>query len=154
MVIAEEDLLTDDKSVLKKLQTQIRELSGTGQLPKLALNSVGGSSASLLLKLLEPGGTMVTYGGMSGKPVQVATPQLIFKDVKVAGYWHSRWMVQASQADKQQMIDTLANAVIEQEVKCPPSKVFKLHDVQMALHWQAQQSNTAIRSKLVWDCQE
>jgi trans-2-enoyl-CoA reductase len=66
---------------MKSFQSQLRELSGSGKLPSLALNAVGGKSAKALMKSLETGGTMVTYGGMLAEPVVVATPQLIFKDI-------------------------------------------------------------------------
>ncbi|XP_070556073.1 enoyl-[acyl-carrier-protein] reductase, mitochondrial-like isoform X2 [Ptychodera flava] len=59
--------------------------------PKLALNAVGGKAAITLMKYLEHGGTMVTYGGMSRQPVTVPTGFLIFNDVRVVGHWMSRW---------------------------------------------------------------
>jgi trans-2-enoyl-CoA reductase len=153
MVVAEEDLL-QDASAMKDFQSQLKELSGSGKLPRLALNAVGGASAELLLKAMEPGGTLVTYGGMSGEPVILATPQLIFKDVRAVGYWNSRWMVQHTHEEKQKMIDELVRAVEENDVQCPPARVFPIYeDVQVALQWQSNQG-TAIRSKLVWDCRE
>uniref|UniRef100_A0A7N0ULS1 Enoyl-[acyl-carrier-protein] reductase, mitochondrial n=1 Tax=Kalanchoe fedtschenkoi TaxID=63787 RepID=A0A7N0ULS1_KALFE len=48
--------------------------------PAVGFNCVGGDSASLVLKFLRHGGTMVTYGGMSKKPVSVSTSSFIFKD--------------------------------------------------------------------------
>ncbi|KAL3898738.1 MAG: hypothetical protein SGARI_006608 [Bacillariaceae sp.] len=85
LVVAEEDVAANDnKEAIKFFQQQLRDLSGDKQqLPKLALNAVGGPSAQLLMKVLEPGGTIVTYGGMSGQGIQVATPQLIFKDIRI-----------------------------------------------------------------------
>jgi trans-2-enoyl-CoA reductase len=151
-VAAEEDLV--DKAAVKAFEQQLKDLSETNQLPKLALNAVGGPSAQLLLKVLEKGGAMVTYGGMSGEGIQVATPQLIFKDLQIKGYWHSRWMVNHSIEEKQDMIDSLAKSVLDGNVTCPPAKVFPLKDVKEALHWQSEQSNSVIRSKLVFDCQE
>lgn len=47
--------------------------------PKLALNCVGGNSATNLLRTLLHKGVMVTYGGMSREPVQVPTSAFIFK---------------------------------------------------------------------------
>ena len=47
--------------------------------PRLALNCVGGSSATELCKALANNGVHVTYGGMSLKPVIVGTAHLIFK---------------------------------------------------------------------------
>ena len=155
LVIAQEDL--QDKESIQKLQSQLQNLSTTTtkESPKklLALNAVGGDSAKILLKLLDSGGTLVTYGGMSGKPVIVATPLLIFKNVQIVGYWHSLWMSQeANQSTKQEMMDTLAKAVLQDKIFCPPVGVFGLEDFQEGLQWQSNQR--AIRSKLVWDCQE
>lgn len=44
-----------------------------------------------LSRALEYGGTMVTYGGMSKGPVQVATSSLIFANIKSVGFWMSSW---------------------------------------------------------------
>ena len=150
LVVAEEDL--EDKETMKRFLEKLREFSGNGELPRLALNAVGGESAKKLLRLLDDGGTLVTYGGMSEQPVITATPRLIFKDVRVFGYWHSRWMVQQSKDTKQAMIDVLSRAVIDEQVSCPPVNVFPLHCVHEALHWQS--SQRAPRSKLVFDCRQ
>jgi mitochondrial enoyl-[acyl-carrier protein] reductase / trans-2-enoyl-CoA reductase len=153
LVAIEEDLANDQQAV-RQFQQQLRDLSPSQQLPKLAFNAVGGPSAQLLLKCLDAAGTMVTYGGMSGQGIQVGTPQLIFKDLRVLGYWHSRWMIQHLTPEKQEMVDALCQAMMKDEVILSPVKVFSLRDVQQGLQWQAGQSNQAIRSKLVWDCQE
>ena len=145
-VVSEEELQNPDS--LKAFQGRLRELSGNGRLPRLAFNAVGGPSASVLLKSLDTGGYMVTYGGMAMQPVSVAIPQLIFKDVHVVGYWHSRWMRQHSQGDRQNMIDILCKAVLEQELKTPEARIFPLSEVKEALDWQAKQG--AVRKKLVF----
>ncbi|XP_069430956.1 enoyl-[acyl-carrier-protein] reductase, mitochondrial isoform X5 [Ovis canadensis] len=59
--------------------------------PRLALNCVGGKSSTELLRHLAPGGTMVTYGGMAKQPVIASASQLIFKDLKLRGFWLSQW---------------------------------------------------------------
>ena len=151
MVIDEEELLKD-RDALKAFQLKLAELSATNKLPRLALNAVGGVSAKLLLKCLDTGGTMVTYGGMSMEPVVVATPQLIFKDLHVVGYWHSRWMVRNSQETRQQMIDELVGAVLQQQVESPPIEVFRLKEISKALESGANQG--PVRKKIVFDCSE
>ncbi|TWW80164.1 Enoyl-[acyl-carrier-protein] reductase, mitochondrial [Takifugu flavidus] len=50
---------------------EMKELFKTCQKPKLALNGVGGKSATELLRHLHYGGSMVTYGGMAKQPVIV-----------------------------------------------------------------------------------
>lgn len=150
MVVVEEDL--DNSDYRKQVQSQLMKLSVSGQMPQLALNSVGGESAKSLLRLLDTGGTMVTYGGMSGQPVTVGTPQLIFKDLRVLGYWHSRWMVNNTVPTKQGLVDALVKAVTQKSVSCPPCTVFPMSDVKEALKWHSSQTG-GIRSKLVFDCQ-
>jgi mitochondrial enoyl-[acyl-carrier protein] reductase / trans-2-enoyl-CoA reductase len=146
-VVAEEDLL-EDKEAIKALEAELGTCA-----PRLAINAVGGPSASLLLKLLAPGGTMVTYGGLSMQPVTVGTPLLIFKDVKVRGYWHSRWMTRTFPKQKKQMVDELVNAVLDGGVQLPPFQVFPLSGVQEALKFETEQSAEAVRRKIVFDCQ-
>ncbi|RZB84097.1 Enoyl-[acyl-carrier-protein] reductase, mitochondrial isoform B [Glycine soja] len=57
----------------------VKSLLGGIPEPVLGFNCVGGNAASLVLKFLRQGGTMVTYGGMSKKPVSVSTSSFIFK---------------------------------------------------------------------------
>ena len=116
------------------------------------MNSVGVDSAKTLLKVIGNGGTLVTYGGMSRKPVVVATSQVLFKDIRVVGYWHSRWMTRQKSSSKQEMLDTLASSVLDSKVRCPPSQVFSLHNIHDALQWQSNEGG--IRKKIILDCQE
>ena len=54
---------------------------------RLALNSVGGESATDQIKALGDGGTQVTFGGMVGDKVRFPTRFLIFNDVRMLGFW-------------------------------------------------------------------
>lgn len=99
----------------------------------------------------------VTYGGMSKKPVTAATPQLIFKDLRLRGYWHSRWTVRQSWQEKCDMVNELANLALNengQQLQCPPVRVFHLSQFKEAIDCDASQSNEVIRSKVVFDCRE
>jgi trans-2-enoyl-CoA reductase len=55
----------------------------------LALDCVGGASSAAVARLLRKGGTLVSYGAMSMQPVTVPASLLIFKDVRVRGFWLS-----------------------------------------------------------------
>jgi mitochondrial enoyl-[acyl-carrier protein] reductase / trans-2-enoyl-CoA reductase len=150
MVMAEEDIM--DRDAFKEFQSNLRQISTSNKLPSLALNAVGGDSATILSRCLDHGGTMVTYGGMSTKPVTIGTAQFIFKDIRLLGYWHSRWMVQNDQNDKQAMLDELIDAVLDSGVECPSAKVFDLSKVHEAINFDANQSG--IRRKIVFSCRE
>lgn len=81
-VITEEDLRK--KEVMDMILGEIPK-------PQLALNCVGGQNATDCMRFLADEGIMVTYGGMSKKPVVIPTGLLIFKDQKFVGYWMTRW---------------------------------------------------------------
>lgn len=152
LVAAEEDL--QNRSAVTDFKARICESTGSDRPPHLALNAVGGESSNLLLQLLGAGGTHVTYGGMSQKPVTVATPQLIFKDLRLRGYWHSAWMVQTSHIKRQALVNGLVDLVLDGQLDCPPAQVFTLADVLQGIKCGNTQSNKVIRSKIVLDCQQ
>lgn len=147
-VAIEEDLLANP-AALKALQEQLRDTT-----PLLALNAVGGDSSNLLLKLLGPGGTMVTYGGMARKPVTLSASQLIFRNIQACGYWHSRWMSYHPYSEKAAMINELVDLVLDDKLKRPLVEVYSLQDYRQALAADAHQSTQAIRNKIVFACQE
>jgi len=85
--------------------------------PKLALNAVGGSSATEMIRLLDNAGTMVTYGGMSRKPVTVPTSQFLFKNITLKGFWLTRWIEQHSKEERKKMLDNLFDLIREGKMK-------------------------------------
>ncbi|CAI8283429.1 MAG: Mycocerosic acid synthase [Opitutia bacterium UBA7350] len=67
-------------------EASVADLTGQQGL-RLALNSVGGASAIAQLKVLEAGGTQVTFGGMTGEAVRFPTRYIIFNDLRMLGFW-------------------------------------------------------------------
>ncbi|CAB3799690.1 2-haloacrylate reductase [Paraburkholderia ultramafica] len=60
----------------------------TGSAPAmLALDAVGGDGVARLAKLLEPGGAIVNYGMLSGKPIELGCDELIFRGIGLKGFW-------------------------------------------------------------------
>ncbi|CAA7038201.1 unnamed protein product [Microthlaspi erraticum] len=85
----------------------VKSLLGNLPEPSLGFNCVGGSAASLVLKFLRDGGTMVTYGGMSKKPITVSTTSFIFKDLALRGFWLQNWLSMSKVKECREMIDYL-----------------------------------------------
>ncbi|PPR80786.1 hypothetical protein GOBAR_AA39930 [Gossypium barbadense] len=85
--------------------------------PALGLNCVGGHAASLVLKFLRQGGTMVTYGGMSKKPVTVSTSSFIFKDLSLKGFWLQKWLSADKAKECRDMVDYLLRLAQEGKLK-------------------------------------
>ncbi|PHT68837.1 putative trans-2-enoyl-CoA reductase, mitochondrial [Capsicum annuum] len=87
----------------------IKALLGDTPQPILGLNCVGGNGATLVIKFLKQGGTMVTYGGMSREPVTVSTSNFIFKDITLKGFWLQEWKL--DQTKYREWIDYLLDLV-------------------------------------------
>lgn len=154
------------KADIELIQSLLRTVSD--RPPRLALNAVGGRSATTLLNLLGSNGTLVTYGGMSKEPVTVPTSHLIFRNVHIVGYWHSQWMAQASltftsstpslllahRQRQQCMMNELVDGVLNGSLQCPPIQAFPLSRFREAFAFETQQTNETVRRKVVFDCQE
>jgi len=79
--------------------------------PKLALNCIGGDSARTLLKLTGKGSTMVTYGGMSRKPITIPTSPFIFDDITLKGFWLTRWIQEHSKSERKEMLAQVSKLI-------------------------------------------
>jgi len=90
---------------------EFRRLISDLPKPKLALNCVGGPTATEMVRLLEVGGTLVTYGRMSLKPVTLPTSSLIFNDITCKGFWLSRWYEQNGIEGRTQLLKELISLV-------------------------------------------
>lgn len=86
-VVTESQLLSS-----KTFREIVHEVTRQGKEPiRLALNCVGGSSATAMLKVLAPDSRMVTYGAMAKQPLTLPSGLLIFKNLVLNGFWVSKW---------------------------------------------------------------
>lgn len=124
-VVTEEYLRTPEmKSRVKSLKKP----------PKLALNGVGGKSATEMLRHIKRKGVMVTYGGMSRQPVIVPTGVFIFKEVTAVGYWNSQWNVEnADSPEREKMFEDLCQMIRECKLIPPRSEIFALENYTEAV---------------------
>eukprot|EP01117_Protostelium_nocturnum_P019105 TRINITY_DN818_c0_g1_i1.p1 TRINITY_DN818_c0_g1~~TRINITY_DN818_c0_g1_i1.p1 ORF type:complete len:374 (-),score=131.78 TRINITY_DN818_c0_g1_i1:121-1203(-) len=99
------------------LQTaQFKRLLSEGPAPKLALNCVGGQSATDIARTLGENGTLVTYGGMSRKPVTLPTSLFIFKNIQSKGFWLTRWN-EANPDKQKESLEQIFNMIRSNKLK-------------------------------------
>ena len=95
--------LIRDRPNRREIERELKELGATAVVtsselpalmrewqhpaPKLALDCVCGEAATAAAKALAPGGTLVVYGAMSQQPLTISPGQLIFRDIRVRGFW-------------------------------------------------------------------
>ncbi|XP_062395283.1 enoyl-[acyl-carrier-protein] reductase, mitochondrial [Sardina pilchardus] len=129
---------------------EMKELFKTCPRPKLALNGVGGKSATELLRHLQNGGTMVTYGGMAKQPVTVPVSALIFKDVKIRGFWVTQWKRNYSQDERamRAMLEELCALIRAGKLSAPACAEHGMQDFHKALD-AATQPYTSAKQVLV-----
>lgn len=109
-------------------------INSYSQKPKLALNCVGGKSATELVRCLREKGTMVTYGGMSRQPVIIPTGALIFKEVKIVGYFNTQWNFEnKASKEKQDMYKNLCELLRNGKLLPPPSDLIPFTNFKEAI---------------------
>ncbi|XP_059166178.1 enoyl-[acyl-carrier-protein] reductase, mitochondrial-like [Physella acuta] len=114
---------------------QMKELLNTfSKKPKLAFNCVGGQSATELIRHLGQKGVMVTYGGMSKRPVMAPTGALLFKEIVLCGYWNTNWnRIHKTDIARYEMLSDLSRLIKESKFKPPLCEFFKLDDYKAAI---------------------
>lgn len=117
----------------------MRELLKSVPTPRLALNCVGGKSSTELMRLLANQGVMVTYGGMSKQPITVPTGAMIFKEIKLFGYWMTEWTNRnKGNPLRDKMFDELCDLIRDCQMVPPPCQLTPLRDFQSAIAQSAQ----------------
>ncbi|XP_068935167.1 enoyl-[acyl-carrier-protein] reductase, mitochondrial isoform X3 [Petaurus breviceps papuanus] len=101
--------------------------------PQLALNCVGGRSSTELMRHLGHGGTMVTYGGMAKQPITASVSSLIFKNIKLQGFWITQWKKDQGTDKFKEMVLTLCDFIRRGQLTAPACSEIPLQDYQVAL---------------------
>ena len=116
----------------EKIAAEIKEATGDTPI-RLALNAVGGDSATRIAGTLAPGGTIVTYGAMARQPLKVPNGQLIFQDIAWRGFWISRWYQRVGDAAAATLLAELAALAAGGVVATPVEAVYPLEQISDAL---------------------
>lgn len=118
--------------------------TGKALRPLLALNCVGGKSASSIMRHLGIGGVMVTYGGMSMQPVMVSTSALVFRDLSIKGFNMSKWMFNDDNVEERdKMLNEIISWYQSKKLQVPPYALIKLENYRDCL------ANTASKTGMV-----
>ncbi|MDB4253546.1 zinc-dependent alcohol dehydrogenase family protein [Gammaproteobacteria bacterium] len=101
------------------LTAQIAEATDNASI-MLALDPVGGDTYGRLANSLGYGGTLVTYGVLSGKPATLDTGKIIFNDTRLRGFWLYKWYQTATMQEMQaafgQVIPLIANGTLKANI--------------------------------------
>lgn len=111
---------------------QVKEFTGGAPI-KLALNSIGGESATDQIKALGEGGTQVTFGGMVGDKVRFPTRFLIFNDVRLVGFWWDKFCKTQGTDAVRDVMDEVYKMMREGSLKLPIEATYELSRIKEAI---------------------
>jgi len=101
------------------LAEQIADAAGNSPI-SLAIDAVGGETCGRLIECLAYGGTLVAYGVLSMQAATINTGLTIFNDIRVRGFWLSKWYETAGMEQKQaafaQIIPLIASGALRAKV--------------------------------------
>lgn len=114
------------------LRAQLEHALGDERI-SLLLDAVAGEVVTELSSWLVDGGTVVSYGGMSGDPVVVSPPDLIFRDVHVRGFWLKHWLETTPRSEIAAAYTRLASLIAEGVLRAPVAAAYPLEQYRDAV---------------------
>lgn len=115
------------------LRDQIALALGDERL-SLLLDPIAGDAVTQLASWVGRGGTIVSYGGMSGAAVTVGPVDLIFRDVRVRGFWQKHWLDVTPRAEIAAAYARLASLVADGTLHAPVAASYPLERHQEAMN--------------------
>lgn len=112
-------------------EKRVAEITGGAPILR-GVDSVGGETADQVANLLAPGGTLVSFGAMSGKPLVISAQNLIFKQTTVTGFWGAKRVESTPAAERARVIGSLIAAIGTGDLKLPVDEAFDIADVARA----------------------
>ena len=106
----------------------------TGNAPiVLALDPVGGDTFARLADSLGYSGTLVTFGVLSGKPATLDTRRLIGNDIRLRGFWLSKWFQTATMQEKQAAFGEVIPLIADGTLKADIDSRFTIDEIKQAV---------------------
>ncbi len=113
-------ILVDDGRDAARLARDVAAATG-GEPIRLALDAVGGGATDGLAASLAEGGVIANYGLLSGVPCQVDPFHLVFRGIRLQGFWLAQYAkaqgAAAMQALFAELIELVARGEIRAEVE-------------------------------------
>jgi NADPH:quinone reductase-like Zn-dependent oxidoreductase len=112
-------------------QDRARALTGGAPVVR-AVDSIGGRAADELLDLVAQGGRLVSFGALSGRPLQVSAENLLFKQTTISAFWGAMPETKMTPAELGAARAGLIARAASGDLKLPIAQVFSLDDAAEA----------------------
>ncbi len=119
------------------LSERLAALTG-GEGVRYALDAVGGSTGSEIVRVLARGGRLVVYGTLSGEPLSLDPRTLMIGQKRVEGFWLSEWVRDQKPWTMLWLFRQIGKLIRDGVLVSEVGKSFALTDIQAAVR-QAQE---------------
>jgi NADPH:quinone reductase-like Zn-dependent oxidoreductase len=123
------DLVINSES--EKLQKVVAEQTEGGA--HVIFDAVGGMLGSKALASLRPKGTMMVFGALALDNMSINSGLLIFKDLKIEGFWLSTWIEEMPAADRGKAFGKVFGFLMKEDSKIDVAGKFSLDQFKEAL---------------------
>ncbi|MEZ4361021.1 MAG: zinc-dependent alcohol dehydrogenase family protein [Kofleriaceae bacterium] len=115
-----------------ELPVAVKDATGGAKI-RLGIDAVGGEGTASLGACLASEATLVNYGAMSGKPCTLSAGLLIFKDLRVRGFWLAKWFRTASKEQQGKLYGELTRSIATGALKAPIHQTYAVKDIKEAV---------------------
>jgi mitochondrial enoyl-[acyl-carrier protein] reductase / trans-2-enoyl-CoA reductase len=100
---------------------------------RLAIDAVGGQATNRLADCVAEGGTLVSYGLMSGEDCVVSPRSFIFRDVTLRGFWLALWFRRATPQQQMAMFAEIGKLIATGRLKARIQATYDLPQIKEAV---------------------
>ncbi|MBP2550022.1 NADPH:quinone reductase-like Zn-dependent oxidoreductase [Neorhizobium galegae] len=111
---------------------RVREITA-GQPIAVGVDGVGGTASGDLLSLLGEGGQLISFGVMSGQPMQISSGDVIFKQAVVKGFWLAKLMTTMEPERMRRLVSELVTRAASGEMRLQTDGIYTMKDAAAAM---------------------
>jgi NADPH:quinone reductase-like Zn-dependent oxidoreductase len=100
---------------------------------RLGIDAVGGNATARIASCVADGGTVCTYGAMSGEDVAIPASELIFRGVDFKGFLLGRHLEKRSATEIGQIYSAIAERIRGGKLNVPVEKIYSIDKIKDAL---------------------
>ncbi|KQO81330.1 zinc-binding dehydrogenase [Rhizobium sp. Leaf262] len=116
----------------KDWKDKVRALTGDHPI-RAGVDSIGGAASNDIAELLGENGLLVSFGSMTGDPMQISSGPVIFKQLTIKGFWGSKVIGSMAQEERRRLIGELIKYVEAGTIKLPVEGIYDLEDISQAV---------------------
>ncbi|WP_410210174.1 zinc-binding dehydrogenase [Aquirhabdus sp.] len=101
---------------------------------QVGIDSVGGTASQDVLSLLAENSQLITFGSMSGQPMQLHSSLIIFKNIVVKGFWGGKIFAALGTPEQKRVITTIIQWVAKGQLSLQTEEIFKFEQIKDAVN--------------------